>query len=54
MESMTLLTICQGALAAQENSWAGCWKRPPASFSARQNPRRTPAGTPPVLTRLRP
>jgi len=27
-------------------SQGGCWKHPPASFSAHQNPQRTPEGTP--------
>jgi hypothetical protein len=35
-------------------SVAGCPKSPPASFSTRRNPQRTPEGTPPVSTRLRP
>jgi len=30
---------------------AGCWKSPPASFSHRSDPQRTPEGTPPAFTR---
>src|SRR6266513_3503253 len=29
---------------------AGCWKSPPASFSPRKHPQRSPEATPPVLS----
>ena len=49
------MTMCEKSIwAAKKSRISRMLKRPPASFSARQDPQRTPEGTPPVFSRRRP